>query len=47
MTYKTGTIGEFMAWTQQVVRDPARVVNEPKHWYDSIATALKKHLPSS
>jgi len=23
MTYKIGTVGEFMAWTHQVIRDPA------------------------
>jgi len=41
MTYKTGTIGEFMAWTQQVVTNPQQALNGPKQWYDTDATALK------
>ncbi len=41
MTYKIGTIGEFMRWTQQVVTDPAAAANTPKRWFDSEETAAK------
>lgn len=41
MTYKTGTIGEFMRWTQQVVRDPAAAKGVPKRWFDSEEAALQ------
>ncbi len=41
MTYKTGTIGEFKAWTQQVVTDPQPALNGPQQWYDTDATAIK------
>ncbi len=39
MTYKTGTIGEFMAWTKMVVHDPSLADTAPKRWFDSEATA--------
>jgi predicted transcriptional regulator len=39
MTYKVGSIGEFAAWTKRVVRDPRRVGDIPKKWFDSEATA--------
>ena len=39
MTYKTGTLGEFMTWTKQVVRDPKAGKGVPKRWFDSAATA--------
>lgn len=39
MTYKTGTIGQFMAWTKQVIRDPKVAEGKPKRWFDSEATA--------
>ncbi|MCX7365841.1 MAG: MarR family transcriptional regulator [Alphaproteobacteria bacterium] len=32
MTYRQGTIGEFMAWTKQVVRDPKAARGKPKRW---------------
>ena len=35
MTYKTGSIGEFMKWTKRVVTDPAAAANMPKRWFDS------------
>jgi predicted transcriptional regulator len=41
MTYKTGTIGEFMRWTKQVVRDPAVAKGVPKRWFDSEEAALQ------
>ena len=41
MTYKTGSIGEFMRWTTRVVADPAAAGAEPKRWFDSDATAAK------
>ena len=41
MTYKTGSIGEFMAWTKQVIHDPAKAKGVPKHWFDAEETALQ------
>ena len=41
MTYKIGTIGEFMWWTKQVVTDPIAAADTPKRWFDSEATATK------
>jgi len=41
MTYKTGTIGEFMKWTKSVVADPVAAQNTPRRWFDSDATAAK------
>ena len=41
MTYKTGSIGEFMKWTQRVVREPGTATASPKRWFDSDATAAK------
>lgn len=41
MTYKTGTIGKFMRWTKQVVRDPAAAKGVPKRWFDSEEVALQ------
>lgn len=39
MTYKTGSIGEFMKWTKRVVTDPATASDVPRQWYDSEDTA--------
>jgi len=39
MTYRTGTIGQFMAWTKQVIRDPQAAKGKPKRWFDSEVTA--------
>lgn len=39
MTYKTGTIGEFMRWTKSVVADPAAANAAPKRWFDGKETA--------
>jgi hypothetical protein len=41
MTYKTGTIGEFMKWTKRVITDPAAAEDTPKRWFDSDETAAK------
>jgi predicted transcriptional regulator len=41
MTYKTGTLGEFKAWTQQIVTQPQQALTEPRQWYDTDATAIK------
>jgi predicted transcriptional regulator len=41
MTYKTGTIGEFMQWTKRVVTDQKAVGEAPKLWFDSDKTAEK------
>jgi predicted transcriptional regulator len=40
MTYKTGSIGEFMKWTKSVVADPA-AAGTPKRWFDSDVTTAK------
>jgi predicted transcriptional regulator len=41
MTYKTGTVGEFMRWTKRVIAEPAAAAKVPKRWFDSEATAEK------
>ena len=41
MTYKTGSIGEFMRWTKQVVTDPVAARDTPKRWFDGEQTAAK------
>ncbi len=41
MTYKTGTIGDFMKWTKRVVTDPKATTDTPKRWFDSDETASK------
>lgn len=41
MTYKTGSIGEFMKWTKRVVSDPDATATAPKRWFDSDKTATK------
>jgi len=40
MTYKTGSIGEFMHWTKSVIGTPD-AVGAPKRWFDSDGTASK------
>ncbi len=39
MTYKTGSIGEFMTWTKRVVAKPDTVNETPSCWFDSDTTA--------
>lgn len=41
MTYRTGSIHEFMTWTKRVVTNPAEASKEPGRWFDSEATAEK------
>ena len=41
MAYRIGTIGQFMAWTKQVIRDPRAAKGKPKRWFDSEATATR------
>jgi predicted transcriptional regulator len=41
MTYKTGSIGEFMKWTQRVVADPAAAESISKRWFEDEATAAR------
>ena len=41
MTYKAGSIGEFMQWTKRVVAEPQAAASTPKRWFDSEATAAK------
>ena len=41
MTYKIGTIGEFMRWTKQIVTNPSAAADTPKSWFDSEETATK------
>jgi predicted transcriptional regulator len=47
MTYKTGTIGEFMTWTKRVVADPSAAKNAPKQWFDSRKTAARSLATSA
>ena len=35
MTSKTGTVGEFMRWTKQIVTDTTAAHDTPKLWFDS------------
>jgi predicted transcriptional regulator len=39
MTYKTGTLSQFKAWTQRIVRDPSQAETLPRQWFDTDATA--------
>jgi len=41
MTYKTGSIGEFIRWTKLIVADPSVAARTPKRWFDSDKTAAK------
>ena len=41
MTYKTGSVGDFMQWTKRVVADPKLASKMPKRWFDSEETAKK------
>jgi predicted transcriptional regulator len=41
MTYKTGSVGDFMRWTKRVITDPKAASKMPKRWFDSDATAEK------
>jgi hypothetical protein len=38
-TYRIGSIGEFAAWTREVVRDGAAAGFQPKKWFDTERTA--------
>src|SRR5262245_55069195 len=41
MTYKTGSVGEFMQWTKRVIADPKMADKVPRLWFDSDRTAEK------
>jgi predicted transcriptional regulator len=41
MTYKTGTISEFMQWTKRVIADPAAASGKSKQWFDNKETAAR------
>jgi hypothetical protein len=41
MTYKTGSIGEFMRWTKHVIAAPKAADKMPRRWFDSNKTAKK------
>ena len=41
LTYKTGSIGDFIEMDQQVVTDPVAAKDTPKRWFDSNETAVK------
>lgn len=41
MTYKIGTVGEFMNWTKRVVANPDAAADAPKNWFDDEATASR------
>lgn len=47
MTYKTGSIGEFMRWTKRVVAEPAAFGKMPKRWFDFERTAEKALGPKT
>ena len=47
MTYRTGSIGEFMRWTKRVIAEPAAAAKMPKRWFDSEATAEKALGPKT
>jgi len=44
-TYKVGSIGEFAAWTKDLVRDPSAGRDVPRKWFDSEATAARVTTP--
>jgi predicted transcriptional regulator len=41
MTYKTGSISEFMTWTKRVITNPVTSNETPQRWFDSDATAAQ------
>jgi hypothetical protein len=41
MRYKTGSIGEFMNWTKQLVAGLTASSATPKRWFDSDETAAR------
>src|SRR5450631_2059882 len=41
ITYKTGSIGDFMRWTKEVVTDPVAAKDASKRWFDSEETAAR------
>ena len=41
MTYKTGSVGDFMRWTKRVIAEPKVTHKTPKRWFDSDATASR------
>ena len=41
MTYKIGSVGEFMRWTKRIVTDPKGMEKASKRWFDSLETAEK------
>jgi predicted transcriptional regulator len=46
-TYKTGSLGEFAAWTKRVICDPEAARGVPKKWFDSEATAAQAEQVSA
>src|ERR1039457_1212062 len=41
MTYKTGSIGEFMTWTKRVITNSATANETSRHWFDNDITAAQ------
>lgn len=41
MNYKTGTVGEFMAWTKRMLANFSATEETPKQWFDNDATAAR------
>ena len=41
MTYRTGSIGDFMRWTKQVVAEKSVAAETPRRWFDSDGTAMR------
>lgn len=47
MTYRTGSVGDFFAWTMTVAKEPRRATEQPKQWFDSDQTAQTKVTPAA
>jgi predicted transcriptional regulator len=41
MTYRTGSVGDFMKWTKRVVTESDAATDTTKRWFDSEATAAR------
>jgi predicted transcriptional regulator len=41
MTYKIGSVGEFMRWTKHIITAPEAMDKTSKRWFDSVETAEK------
>jgi len=46
-TYKVGSIGEFAAWTKEMLRNPEAGRDVPRKWFDTEATAARAHTQTA